>query len=799
MKRRDFLLKSTFAAAMAATTGPRLLNVLADTENSLTLISKTVTPTIVIAPDATASEQFAAQELATYLNKMSEKQIPVITNAAIPQVAAGTPLIILGHHPQNADLHPEKMDIEESVIDVSADRLRIVGGPLPPVNKKDYVRDPGTLYGVYNFLDQLGVRWYRPEPWGEHVPQLATISLPYGKSTFTPVYKYRYGISTYRHSRDQTPEQQAMILLWATRNRQNADVFHTPAGYGGYLQINFAGAYQYLVPAGRYFAEHPDYFALIDGKRNAHGQLDLGNPAVQDLVANEIISQAQRYYPQRSIFSIGPNDGNLWGTEADSVALDDPHLISVTSGKVSMSNRVAAFGNIIAERLAKAVPGAKVGWLAYNMQTEVPTLVKSMHPNTSVQAAAYTAAYSDYSKDLDDPTSAPNARFLKVLQGWSKLTELTTYEYWSGYAWYGPLPIVHTMVDRLRKYRDLEVKGVYLESHPSWGPQGLGLYMYTKLLWNPDIDVQKELDAYYTNYYGPAAEQMKAYHELIETASQKGPLFVSGGHMLEKLFTVPLVTQMGQYMDKARALVKGQEPYEQRLEGVWAGYEVARLMSVFTLNKQQQKPQAAMDAMNQLKAFILSYSAGDVFDNGPVIFRSIFGFMSMSSKGLEAQVALLQDYQDVQVNRNLDNDWRFGTDPQNDGLQRGVTEPAFSDVSWGKINATGWWQGQGYSGYKGTGWYRKSFAAPKLEKNQQLLLFFGAVDGDAIVYLNGKKVGEHILGQRGEGWDKPFLLEITNAIQPGANVIAVQVSKPSKLIGPVGITQGVSLLTGVPK
>ena len=60
MKRRDFLLKSTFAAAMAATFGPRVLDSLAATGNSLTLVDKTTTPTIVIAPDATASEQFAA-------------------------------------------------------------------------------------------------------------------------------------------------------------------------------------------------------------------------------------------------------------------------------------------------------------------------------------------------------------------------------------------------------------------------------------------------------------------------------------------------------------------------------------------------------------------------------------------------------------------------------------------------------------------------------------------------------------------------------------------------------------------
>src|SRR6185295_12102018 len=108
--------------------------------------------------------------------------------------------------------------------------------------------------------------------------------------------------------------------------------------------------------------------------------------------------------------------------------------------------------------------------------------------------------------------------------------EIYTYEYWSGYGWPGPLPLVHTMADRIRQYRPLNVRGIYNETHPSWGPQGLELYMFGKLIWNPDLDVRAELDLYYRNYYGPAEKPMKAYHEgLTKALAESTTPVYSGG------------------------------------------------------------------------------------------------------------------------------------------------------------------------------------------------------------------------------------------------------------------------------
>jgi beta-glucuronidase len=70
--------------------------------------------------------------------------------------------------------------------------------------------------------------------------------------------------------------------------------------------------------------------------------------------------------------------------------------------------------------------------------------------------------------------------------------------------------------------------------------------------------------------------------------------------------------------------------------------------------------------------------------------------------------------------------------------------------------------------YEGTIWYKKSFDY-KIKNNTRVFLYFGAVNYDAIVFLNGEKLGEHI------GGFTPFDFEITNKIKDGNNFIVVKV------------------------
>lgn len=70
--------------------------------------------------------------------------------------------------------------------------------------------------------------------------------------------------------------------------------------------------------------------------------------------------------------------------------------------------------------------------------------------------------------------------------------------------------------------------------------------------------------------------------------------------------------------------------------------------------------------------------------------------------------------------------------------------------------------------YEGTMWYEKPFDYAK-KQNTRLFLYFGAVNYDAIVYINGEKLGEHV------GGFTPFNFEITGKVKDGKNFIVVKV------------------------
>jgi Glycosyl hydrolases family 2, sugar binding domain/Glycosyl hydrolases family 2, TIM barrel domain/Glycosyl hydrolases family 2 len=71
-------------------------------------------------------------------------------------------------------------------------------------------------------------------------------------------------------------------------------------------------------------------------------------------------------------------------------------------------------------------------------------------------------------------------------------------------------------------------------------------------------------------------------------------------------------------------------------------------------------------------------------------------------------------------------------------------------------------------------WYRRSFELDSRKEDQRWLLHFGAVDWDASVFVNGRKLGEH------KGGYDPFTFDVTDALVPGARQdIVVSVWDPT--------------------
>lgn len=70
--------------------------------------------------------------------------------------------------------------------------------------------------------------------------------------------------------------------------------------------------------------------------------------------------------------------------------------------------------------------------------------------------------------------------------------------------------------------------------------------------------------------------------------------------------------------------------------------------------------------------------------------------------------------------------------------------------------------------YEGTVWYRNRFQYQKKE-NKRVFLHFGAVNYEAIVFVNGKETGKHV------GGFTPFNFEVTGLLKTGENSVVVKV------------------------
>lgn len=359
-------------------------------------------PVIVIGDKAVESERFAAEELSAHLGEMTGRKIAVVQESTYKakKWATGTKIIAVGLSGLTSSYDISALGVEQYIIDVKPEMVVIVGGRLEPAS--GLARDRGTLYGVYDFLESLGVRWYRPERWGWHIPKVDSIELPLGKVVSkSPDFFYRANLSDGLTRWSKTsPEDDELAFLWSSRQRLNRDTRSNK--YGGAVYYNFYHSYNYYIPPSEYLESNPEYFALVDGKRGggrSHPQLCHSNPQLQELFAKKLIEHG-RANPQFSSLSVEANDGtgSLMCQCKGCVAMDDP------DSPHSVTNRLMAFNNIVASKFAKSGLKMKLHALAYSAHTTPPTIVKDLNPNIIVMIAPINA-WSDWTSELLDPTS----------------------------------------------------------------------------------------------------------------------------------------------------------------------------------------------------------------------------------------------------------------------------------------------------------------------------------------------------------------------------------------------------------
>lgn len=282
--------------------------------------------------------------------------------------------------------------------------------------------------------------------------------------------------------------------------------------------------------------------------------------------------------------------------------------------------------------------------------------------------------------------------------------------------------------------------------------------------------------AFVAPFYGQASKALKPYHIAFAKAAVK---MNRDNNNLTCIYRENLPCELQPAVEQARAAASGKPDIEARLQPIVDGFEVARL-GVEALNHGIEFGANKLKHMlNKAELLVKKFDRLSVLQNGPALYPPLIADWQRFSAHVMEQGALLrQTFKNIRIESNLDHDWRFQTDAGNQGCAQGWMNPDFPDDAWPFLNAQTQWQEQGFADYKGAAWYRKTIQMPgALRKGRKLLLLFGAADGDAKVYLDGKLIGEHLLRENLAGWNEPFFFDITPAATNGKHLVAARVCK----------------------
>ncbi len=125
----------------------------------------------------------------------------------------------------------------------------------------------------------------------------------------------------------------------------------------------------------------------------------------------------------------------------------------------------------------------------------------------------------------------------------------------------------------------------------------------------------------------------------------------------------------------------------------------------------------------------------------------------------------------------LDQTWLF-----HQGDIDASTQPSADDPSWKSVRLPHTWNGadgEDGGGYvRGVGWYRTNFVAPSSGRRVWIEFDGAALQTEA--FVNGRAVGRH------DGGYARFRFDITDALRPGENTLAVRVDSRSTNVAPLG-------------
>lgn len=435
-------------------------------------------------------------------------------------------------------------------LEISDERIRISA-----------VSAEGLTAGIYSFLeDKLGCMFVSPEY--DYIPSLPTVYLEKTDETFAPSIKWRY---VYADEADIITDENGEKLYgdyWYSKLRLNG------AGTNDwYAWVHTSFTY---VSPNEYFDEHPEYFSLYNGKRTyeqgpVSGQLCWTNEDVYKIISTKVL-QEMRDNPDVHIWDISQMD--TW--ESRGVGCQCEKCKAIDEREGSQIGSILTFINRLAAEVKEEFPDNYISTLAYNYSDEPP---KYLRPADNV-IIKLCLMPGDCASSYADPTSGKARDAHDLIEAWGDVAEhIVVWDYNIDFHNYMmPFPILDYLKENNDFYIENNVYGIFHQMSADKGGDFslLNSYMFAKLMWDKDVDVNALFNKYLTVYYGEAAPYIAEYYALLtENLAKSGDQLYIYAQPYNYICSYLSPSALDDYLDifdKAEQAVAGDSALLSRVE-----------------------------------------------------------------------------------------------------------------------------------------------------------------------------------------------------------------------------------------
>lgn len=501
------------------------------------------TATIVLA-DSSWQTRTAAELFNRFIERMSHCQLPTATQ----EPKRGGVVSIGFDHNENYE--------DGFLITCRNNRLNLRSGG-----------DKGAILGVAHLLTcYFNCDYYAYKAW--RAPEQASLVVPQiDRWKEKPAFRYRQSQSYGNEDEDyrnwfgfEQPNEMFVNGMWV----------HT---------------FDRLLPASKYGKQHPEWYSLINGRRQPgnHSQWCLTNPEVLEAAIQQIDS-IFKANPQMRMISVSQNDGN--NTQCHCEACE-----AVYKEEGAVSGAYIRFMN----QLARRFPDKEISTLAYLFTMQPPKKTRPLR-NVNIMLCDI-----DCKREVPLTDNKSGQDFMRAIEGWSRISDnIFVWDYGINFDnVVAPFPNFHILQPNIQIFHKHHANMLFEQVNGTRGTDfaELRAYMIGKLMWNPYQDADSLMRSFLDGYYGPAGHALYQYRKLMEGAllASNTDLWIYDSPNTHKqgMLNAHLMKQYNRLFDQAEQAVEADSTLLRRIR-------MARLpLQYAELERLRTEPQTDIEGIKK--------------------------------------------------------------------------------------------------------------------------------------------------------------------------------------------------------